>query len=202
MDKIYIHRGDCVVFADITDFLTFLIDSQLDLTNWKAEFQLCTIVKKYDDISSKIIKIILSAEETSLLKCGEWNAALVLIDANGHRKTITNTIPFVVTDEVVENHYQTIDLNIPQSSGVDIKLKVGSAGGGVTSVNGMTGDVVLDIPDTTNLATKDDIPSLEGLATKQQLEEGLATKQPAGDYVTREEFDSSLADIEALLSEV
>lgn len=160
MDKIYIHRGDCVVFADITDFLTFMIDSQLDLTNWKAEFHLCSIIKKYDDISSKVIKIILSAEETSMLKCGTWNGALVLIDANGHRKTITNTIPFVVTNEVVENHYQTIDLSIPQSSGVDVTLKVGVDY--VTSVNGMTGDVVIEIPDVSNLATKEEIPSLEG----------------------------------------
>lgn len=176
MDKIYIHRGDCVVFADITDFLTFMIDSQLDLTNWKAEFQLCSIVKKYEDISSKVIKIILSAEETSLLKCGTWNGALVLIDANGHRKTITNTIPFEVTNEVVENHYQTIDLTIPESSGVDIKLKVGAST--VTSVNGMTGDVYLEIP------------SIEGLATEKQLEEGLDTKQPVGDYALKEEIPS------------
>ena len=176
MNKIYIHRGDCVVFADITDFLTFMIDSELDLTNWKAEFHLCSIIKKYDDISSKVIKIILSSEETSLLKCGTWNGALVLIDANGHRKTITNTIPFEVTKEVVENHYQTIDLTIPQSSGVDVKLKVGAST--VTSVNGMTGDVVLDIP------------SIEGLATEKQLEDGLATKQDKGDYALREEIPS------------
>ncbi len=174
MNKIYIHRGDCVVFADITDFLTFLIDSELDLTNWKAEFHLCSIIKKYDDISSKVIKIILSSEETSLLKCGTWNGALVLIDANGHRKTITNTIPFEVTKEVVENHYQTIDLTIPQSSGVDVKLKVGAAA--VTSVNGMTGDVVLDIP------------SIDGLVSEERLKESLATKQPVGDYVTKDEI--------------
>jgi len=176
MDKIYIHRGDCVVFADITDFLTFMIDSQLDLTNWKAEFHLCSIIKKYDDISSKVIKIILSSEETSLLKCGTWNGALVLIDANGHRKTITNTIPFEVTKEVVENHYQTIDLTIPQSSGVDVTLKVGVDY--VTSVNGMTGDVYLDIP------------SIKGLATEQQLAQGLNTKQDKGDYALREEIPS------------
>lgn len=178
MDKIYIHRGDCVVFADITDFLTFMIDSQLDLTNWKAEFHLCSIIKKYDDISSKVIKIILSAEETSLLKCGDWNAALVLIDANGHRKTITNTIPFVVTNEVVENHYQTIDLTIPQSSGVDVTLKVGVDY--VTSVNGMTGDVYLAIP------------SIEGLATETQLRQGLNTKQDKGDYITSQILEQEL----------
>lgn len=158
MDKIYIHRGDCVVFADITDFLTFMIDSQLDLTNWKAEFHLCSIIKKYDDISSKVIKIILSSEETSLLKCGTWNGALVLIDANGHRKTITNTIPFEVTKEVVENHYQTIDLTIPQSSGVDVTLKVGVDY--VTSVNGMTGDVVIEMPSLEGYVKNTDYPTI------------------------------------------
>ena len=158
MNKIYIHRGDCVVFADITDFLTFMIDSDLDLTNWKAEFHLGIIVKKYDDITSKVVKVILSAEETKTLKLGEWNGALVLIDAKGHRKTIINTIPFVITDEVVENSYQTIDLTIPETAGVDIQLKVGTAP--VTSINGKSGEVTLTAQDVGALPDTVEIPTL------------------------------------------
>ena len=47
---------------------------------------------------------------------------------------------------------------------------------GVTSINGMTGDVVLDIP------------KIDGLATKQQLTQGLGTKQDKGDYALRSEI--------------
>ena len=180
MNPIFIHRGDCVVFADITDFLTFMIDSDLDLTNWKAEFHLGIIVKKYDDITSKVVKVILSAEETKTLKLGEWNGALVLIDAKGHRKTIINTIPFVITDEVVENSYQTIDLTIPETAGVDVTLKVGTAS--VTSINGMSGEVILTAQDVGALPNTTKIPDVSGLATKQELTNGLATKQAKGDY--------------------
>lgn len=193
MNKIYIHRGDCVVFADITDFLTFVLDSDLDLTNWKAEFHLGIIVKKYDDITSKIVKVILSAEETKTLKLGEWNGALVLIDAKGHRKTIINTIPFVITDEVVENSYQTIDLTIPETAGVDVKLKVGTAS--VTSINGKSGEVILTAQDIGALPDTTIIPDISGLATKQELTEGLNDKQDKGNYAL-------VSDIPTLVSEL
>lgn len=189
MNKIYIHRGDCVVFADITDFLTFMIDSDLDLTNWKAEFHLGIIVKKYDDITSKVVKVILSAEETKTLKLGEWNGALVLIDAKGHRKTIINTIPFVITDEVVENSYQTIDLTIPETAGVDIQLKVGTAS--VTSINGKSGEVTLTAQDVGALPDTTVIPDISNLASKEEL----AGKQDKGDYAL-------VSDIPTLVSEL
>ena len=188
MNKILIHKGDCTIFADCQKFLTFHLESDLDLTGWQAKFILGWVEKTIDDISTHSFEIILDAEDTKQLRLGKQFGTIILTDSNGNIKTVTNTIPFEVTTAVVENEYQEIDLTIPESSGVDIKLKVGVST--VTSVNGMTGDVNLTIP------------SIEGLVTKQQLEEGLATKQPAGDYVTREEFNGALSDIETLLAEV
>ena len=135
----------------------------------------------------------MSAEETKTLKLGEWNGALVLIDAKGHRKTIINTIPFVITDEVVENSYQTIDLTIPETAGVDVTLKVGTAS--VMSINGMRGDVTLTAQDVGALPDTTIIPDISGLATKQELTNGLATKQAKGDYAL-------VSDIPTLVSEL
>ena len=184
MKPILIYKGDDTIFADLRRFLTFNIETNLDLTGWKAKFTLGWITKEISDISSKSFEIILSSEETKNLRLGSQSGSIVLTDSIGHIKTITNSIPFEVTTQVVENQYQEIDLTIPESSGVDIKLKVGAET--VTSVNGMTGDVYLDIP------------SIDGLATEQQLQQGLNTKQDKGDYATNSRVD----EVEGLIPDI
>ena len=176
MNPIYIHKSDSTIFANVNKFLTFILETELDLTGWQAKFILGWVEKTIDDISAHSFEIILGAEDTKQLRLGKQYGTIILTDSNGNIKTVTNTIPFEVTTAVVENEYQEIDLTIPESSGVDIKLKVGASY--VTSVNGMTGDVYLDIPST------------EGLATEQQLAQGLNTKQDKGDYALREEIPS------------
>ena len=176
MKPIRIHKGDSTIFANANKFLTFNIDTELDLTGYSAKFILCSILKTVSDISSRKFDIILGSDETQKLRDGLNYGSIILTDNKGNSKTLINTIPFDITTAVVENEYQEIDLTIPQSSGVDIKLKVGVSS--VTSVNGMIGDVVLDIP------------SIEGLATEQQLRQGLNTKQDKGDYALKEEIPS------------
>lgn len=125
MKPILIYKGDDTIFADLKKFLTFNIETNLDLTGWKAKFTLGWITKEISDISSKSFEIILSSEETKNLRLGPQSGSIVLTDSIGHIKTITNSIPFEVTTQVVENEYQENDLTIPESSGVYIKLKVG-----------------------------------------------------------------------------
>ena len=179
---IYIHKGDSTIFADSKKFLTFSIETDLDLTGWTAKFVLGYITKEITDISSKSFEVVLTANETNKLKYGSANGAVILMDNEGNAKTVVNTIPFEITSKVIENEYQEIDLTIPQSSGVDIKLKVGATV--VTSVNGMTGDVVLNIP------------SIEGLATEKQLADGLDGKQDKGDYALVSDIPTVVSELE------
>jgi len=158
MEPIYIYPGNCTVFGDCTKWLTFHLETDLDLTGWTAEFKLFSITRKITDITSKSFDVILSYKETKELLPGKALGSITLTDNRGNVKTIVNNIPFEITYKVIENEYQEIDLTVPESSGVDIKLKVGSIA--VTSVNGMTGDVVIEIPDVSNLATKEEIPDL------------------------------------------
>lgn len=174
---IYIHKGDSTIFANSKKFLTFNIETDLDLTGWTAEFVLGYIIKRITDISSHSFEVVLSAEETNKLRYGYWNGAIILTDAEGNTKTVVNTIPFEITSKVVENEYQEIDLTIPESWGVDIKLKVGAET--VTSVNGMTGNVYLEIP------------SIDGLATKKELE----TKQNKGNYALVEDIPTQVSEL-------
>ena len=187
MEPIYIYPGNCTVFGDCTKWLTFHLETDLDLTGWTAEFKLFSITRKITDITSKSFDVILSYKETKELLPGKALGSITLTDNRGNVKTIVNNIPFEITYKVIENEYQEIDLTVPESSGVDIKLKVGSIA--VTSVNGMTGDVYLDIP------------SIEGLATEQQLVQGLNTKQDKGDYATNSRVDEvklSIPDVSGL----
>ena len=158
MNPILIHKSDSTIFANVNKFLTFNLETDLDLTGWQAKFILGWVEKTIDDISTHSFEIILGAEDTKQLRLGKQYGTIILTDSNGNIKTVTNTIPFEVTTAVVENEYQEIGLTIPESSGVDIKLKVGAST--VTSVNGMTGDVVIEIPDVSGLATKEEIPDL------------------------------------------
>ena len=195
MKPILIYKGDDTIFADLRRFLTFNIETNLDLTGWKAKFTLGLITKEISDISSKSFEIILSSEETKNLRLGSQSGSIVLTDSRGHIKTITNSIPFKVTTQVVENEYQEIDLTIPESSEVDIKLKVGTSGGTVNSVNGMTGDVVLTAQDVGALPDTTVIPDTSNLATKEELQDGLDTKQPTGDYALKSEIPTTTSQL-------
>ena len=186
MKPILIYKGDDTIFADLSRFLTFNIETNLDLTGWKAKFTLGWITKEINDISSKSFEIILSSEETKNLRLGSQSGSIVLTDSIGHIKTITNSIPFEVTTQVVENQYQEINLTIPESSGVDIKLKVGS--GIVTSINGKEGDVILTAEDVGALPDTTVIPDISNLATKTELQNGLNDKQDKGDYALKSEI--------------
>ena len=103
----------------------------------------------------------------------------------------------------------------------NIDLQVPIKGGAVDSVNGMTGDVVLDIPsktsdlvndsgfltqhqDISGLATKsevqaveDKIPSLDGYATEQWVEaKGYLTEhQSLENYALRSEIPTKTSDL-------
>lgn len=156
MNPILIHKGDSTTFADVKRFLTFNIATDLDLTGWRAKFILGWITKEIEDISTKSFEIVLSSEDTKQLRLGSQNGSIILTDSEGHIKTVANNIPFEVTTAVVENEYQEIDLTIPQSSGVDILLKVGAQSGAVSSVNGMTGDVIIPEPDLTDYVKNTD----------------------------------------------
>lgn len=108
------------------------------------------------------------------------------------------------------------------ASSIDLKVPIKQLGGGaVDSVNGMTGDVVLDIPsktsqlendsgfltqhqDVSSLATKSEvkaveskIPSLEGYATEQWVEaKGYLTEhQSLENYALRSEIPTKTSDL-------
>ena len=137
---IFLLKGDSSDFADSGKFLVFEIDTELDLTRYQAYFELGRIKKTIQRILNNSIGISLTAEDTSKLPFGSLEGTLKLIDPKGNVKTLTNTIPFYITDEVINASNDVIKLELLDNPEVKIRVIVG---GGVTSINGKTGEVEL-----------------------------------------------------------
>lgn len=196
MNNILIHKGDSTIFGDVRKFLTFTIRTGLDLTGWSAKFTLGWVTKEIEDISLGQFEIVLTSDDTKQLSYGVSYGSITLKDSDGNIKTVANSIPFEVTNGIVENEYQEIDLSIPESSNIDLVLRVGStgSGGGVTSYELLTdlpsiNDVELlgnktlaelGIQPVGNYLTEHQ--DISNLATKQELSDGLNTKQAIGNY--------------------
>ena len=120
---IYIHRGDDTDFNN-SSFLAFNIVTEKDLTGWQATFVINDLEKTFSDISNKIFKLTLSAQETSKFKIGKTINQLKLIDENGKIKTVINNLDIYITEEVVDNETQIINLPILKDEGVDINIEV------------------------------------------------------------------------------
>ena len=122
---IYIHKGDDTSFNG-SSFLKFELETEWDLTGWKAIFVLHNVTKEITDISSKVFDVNLSAKETEVLPFGKLGNELKLVDNDGKTKTIGKDIEIIVTSEVVENKTQTINLPILKDDGLDINVKISS----------------------------------------------------------------------------
>ena len=120
---IYIHKGDDTDFND-SSFLRFELETDWDLTGWKAIFVLDSIVKEIDDISSKSFDVHLSSKETKNLPCKVLTNELKLMDEDGKIKTIAKDIKISVTNEIVLNKTQVINLPLLKDEGIDVNVKV------------------------------------------------------------------------------
>lgn len=79
------------------------IETDIDLTGFKAVFELDGFRQEWSDITSKTLPLAISREESKKLKLGERVGALKIYDENGLAKTIKKDIKFLITPEVVKN---------------------------------------------------------------------------------------------------
>ena len=160
---IYIHKGDDTDFND-NSFLTFNIVTEKDLTNWQAKFILNGLEKTFEDIKSKSFELHYSDEETCQFKLGKTTNELKLIDEEGKIKTVAKNIEICITNEIIENEPQLINLPILKDEGIDINISLASnSGGGTTNHNELL---------NRDLADQHPISAITG------LQETLDSKQP------------------------
>lgn len=83
---IILRQGDDTDFND--NSIVININDSSDLKGWKARFQLQELVKEYDDLSDKKIKLHLSKEDTNKLQTGDHRGWIKLIDSKGREGTV------------------------------------------------------------------------------------------------------------------
>jgi hypothetical protein len=93
--------------GDDSDFLgrtiRIKLNTDIDLTGWKAVLKIQGLTKVFDDISEKVLTIVLSHEDTCKLKSSNCcTGYLKLIEPNGRQGTVDFKINVLVKPQVVE----------------------------------------------------------------------------------------------------
>lgn len=79
------------------------IETDLDLTGFRAVFQLGEFQQKFDDIASKELFVVIPRAESEKLEVGPVDGALKIYDPNGLALTVADGIKFLIEEKVVEN---------------------------------------------------------------------------------------------------
>lgn len=180
-EYIYIFKGDDTNWNN-ERFVTVNVNAQtgVDLSDMTAKFMLGSYTKEYPLITGSFT-IDLSAAITGQYAFGPICGTIQILDSEGRIKTACNTIPFYITDKVIAEQHQTLDIDLPQGSSVSINLSVGRT----VSYNDLT-----------------DKPSLNGVtieSAKTSADYGL---QPAGDYATQTQLEERLATKQDVISDL
>jgi hypothetical protein len=92
--------------GDDSDFLgrqiRIKLNTDLDLTGYKAIVKIQGICKEFNDISSKVITLVLTAEETKQLNLNSCCCYLKLIEPNGRQGTIDFKLHTEIANEVIQ----------------------------------------------------------------------------------------------------
>lgn len=101
MSVIRLTRGDDS--NALGEEIKIVLKTDMDLTGFKAVFQLGGYQQVFDDITSKELIIIIPKEESINLEVGAMEGGVKLYDANGLARTIVKDIKFMIEREVVNN---------------------------------------------------------------------------------------------------
>lgn len=99
--KIIITRGDDSDALGNT--IKIHLNTELDLTDFTAVFQIDKLRWEYDDITSKELNIVITREQSMQLEDGVAYGALKIYDATDKAITIIRDVPIYVKTKVVDN---------------------------------------------------------------------------------------------------
>lgn len=103
--SLYVGTGIYITRADDSNAMGYEInidiETSLSLEGWTARFQLEDLAWDFDDITSKHLPLIITAEQSRMLPAGTSYGAMVLYDENGLRKTVMRNIPVYIYPQLV-----------------------------------------------------------------------------------------------------
>lgn len=101
----YIGTGIYVTRADDSNAMGYEInidiETSLSLVGWTARFQLEDLSWDFDNITSKHLPLVITAEQSKMLPVGTSYGAMVLYDENGLRKTVMRNVPVYIYPQLV-----------------------------------------------------------------------------------------------------
>lgn len=83
--------------------ITINFETNVDLTGFYAIFELQGIQWRFNDITSKKCKLIITREQSAQMKAGTFTAGLKVFDNTGKCRTVLRDIPVLVNSLVVGN---------------------------------------------------------------------------------------------------
>lgn len=122
-NPIKIFKGDDTDFNN-SKFLSIKINTEMDLTGFKGIFKLGKF-KTEQDMQSKTMDIVIPHDVTALMLNGTHTGIFTLIDTQNRFKTLSNTIPFLVTSEIFTQEEDSIDLPVPEGYPYEIIVELG-----------------------------------------------------------------------------
>lgn len=127
---IKIFRGDDTDFNN-SKFLKILLVTDIDLTGFKGIFNLLGFNYTGNvNATDKSLEIEIPASATSTFPIGHAQGVFRLEDTSNKLKTVSNTIPFYVTNHIFTDQPEEIILDVPPNYPISITLKVYDNGNG------------------------------------------------------------------------
>ncbi len=142
MDPIKIFKGNDTNFND-GKFLTFTVTSDIDLSDFTGIFTLGSFSKPGSLADGKM-DVIIPAAVTAQFPLGSMCGTFQLVDQKMRVATVTNQIPFLITDEVFTQVEDTVELETPEDYPINIEMQIGFPGGNYSDlenlpqINGVT----------------------------------------------------------------
>lgn len=136
-EYIYIFKGDDTNWNN-EQFLTVNITSQsVDLSSMTAKFILGNFTQTYS-LADSTFKVDLTHAITSVYSYGPIDGIIQILDSEGRIKTVTNTIPFYVTNKVIDEQDAVYNAEVSPNSPLDIEITLGY---GVVAWGTITGNI-------------------------------------------------------------
>jgi hypothetical protein len=103
MSNQIIVKGDDTFLNGVDLLGAIKLNTDLDLTGWKAKFTYQSAVLEFDNLTEKVIQPRFTANQTASFNIGTFYATLILYDAQGHKQTQFTNLPYKVIAKVVRD---------------------------------------------------------------------------------------------------
>ena len=108
-------------------FLNVTVTSELDLSEMTAKFILGSFTQTFP-LTTLQFSVDLSHAVTGAFAYGPIDGVIQIIDSEKRIKTVTNTIPFYVTNKVIDEQDVDYQCNVSPNSPIEIVVSVGGGG--------------------------------------------------------------------------